>query len=856
MMLKKALLLLFILLISAEAYSQEDVRGGILDKNVNGNDEDYASYPIYGDMTDTLFFTSSRPVPNRRPIAMAAEIFYSIRPAADRLTKKINVGWSPAKQIVTSDSKLAEYTRGSQAVHEDRIIFAAERDLSTATASGTSYLFDLWQMTKRSDGYSLPEPLTEVNDIDAWDSQPALSQDGKTLYFVSNRAGGKGGLDIWYSVRNSFGKWSAPLLVPNINTSGNEVSPHVGSDGKFYFSSDWDFKANELGKTAKDIYRCDFKDALGAKVPANPVKLDEAFRKDAEMYGVKIPEDINYNSDADDEFPFISPDRRFIFLTSNRGADYDKRNIYAFSLPKSKIMLVVNVSEQILDENGMIISPATPKVGLPLSLHDVASGNSIEITSGTPYEIDADRDYQVRFSKFVEDECYQNKIEGPNELKLFAKRPYGPDTLYIRDALISRKKIDIPPIVFHSTDTLPYFVTGYWYPNTSKNINIFRQREAAGFFNETGFVDSTGYNYDGISHKIDSIFNARIYSPLEKLLPIFQDFCRDTLYLKVTIHGYTDPRSLSAGNEHPYRPQSRYKRIYNDETVTVGLDERGEPVDISKGIDMYKKSWPKDENDKNDKWIKLPDEGEEGNVLLSKLRAHHTFVTFDRDMRELSPIYAQLRDNGRVILDAEGYGIDKKGYKERGLRDDPQSRRIEIYLDVLRPGELEWHKRLQGGGVAKSKFVTRSVPDVNIDDPGNALITDQVETVDEINIEDETEEAYDDDSEEIDVAETVNEPLPPTEVEEKEVKVAKSLCYVIRYKTYDSKAEAEAGLKTLQEFNVEEARIAEYFDPFGGMSYRLISGCYYTAGDAIKEVDKLRDVSKALGLQGKPDIVR
>lgn len=885
----KKTLLLFIIFFAAGLVNlaAEEISGGILDKKVNSDDEDYGAYLIFGKDTDTLFFTSSRPVKNRRPIALAAEIFVSTRPASDRRTKPLNKGWSKAEQIVADASRIAQFTRGSQTVSEDRIIFAAERDLSTETAKGTSYLFDLWQMTKRLDGFSLPEPLTSVNDVDAWDSQPALSQDGKTLFFVTNRGGGKGGLDIWYSVRDAFGNWAAPKPVPGINTEGDEVSPHCGADGKFYFSSNWDFSNGEKGDFGKDIYRSDYQAGGGTLLPVNPVNLDKAIAVDAEEYGLTIPGDLKYNSEDDDEFPFVTPDRRGIFITSNRDADFDKRNIYAFQLPKSRIKVLVNVQERIFDSKGGLIKPPTTKRGLPLELMEKESGMTIEIRSGEEYEVDADKTYKIQFSKFVEEECYQNKIEGPDELEIYTKRPFGLDTLYIRNALITRRKIEIPPIVFHSTDTLPYFITGYWWPNTSKNIDIFRDRESAGFFDETGFVDSTGYEYGSISHKIDSIFENRIYSPLEKLLPLFQDFCQDTLFLKVTIHGYTDPRGLSAGNEHPYRPQSRYKRIYKDETVTVGVDANGNPVTIFSGINMFKKKWKDETEGGSGDRIVLPNDGEEGNVLLSKLRANYTFETFDRDMRERSPIYSQLRDNGRVILDAEGFGIDKEGYKERNLRDDPQSRRIEIYLDVLRPEEINAHKRLPGGEMlAQEKEINIVKPDVP--DEGIKKISDQPVTARELPPDAELEVSINEAEEEMEAApdkvkeEGANElktrdignaslkpdftrdsrpqaskPLsPPKENPTASQPYESESCYSLQYHTYENREEAMRALEVLKSQGVEDAKVLPYFDAFGNADYRLRSGCYKTTSEAALKIGTLRDAVEALGLRKKPIIVR
>lgn len=73
----------------------------------------------------------------------------------------------------------------------------------------------------------------------AWDSQPSVSFDGKTLYFSSARPGGYGGMDIWQS-SYSKGRWSPPInLGPEVNTNGNEESPFIAKDdATLYFTSD------------------------------------------------------------------------------------------------------------------------------------------------------------------------------------------------------------------------------------------------------------------------------------------------------------------------------------------------------------------------------------------------------------------------------------------------------------------------------------------------------------------------------------------------------------------------------------------------------------------------------------------
>jgi peptidoglycan-associated lipoprotein len=78
-----------------------------------------------------------------------------------------------------------------------------------------------------------------VNTPKSWDSTPAFSPDGRTVYFASNREGGYGGTDIYAAQIDSRGRFSRIRnLGPEINTPGNEMFPYVAEDAKFYFASD------------------------------------------------------------------------------------------------------------------------------------------------------------------------------------------------------------------------------------------------------------------------------------------------------------------------------------------------------------------------------------------------------------------------------------------------------------------------------------------------------------------------------------------------------------------------------------------------------------------------------------------
>ena len=70
------------------------------------------------------------------------------------------------------------------------------------------------------------------------DRQPSISRDGRTLYFVSDREGGEGSFDIWFS-RKLGSRWSEPQnLGPSVNTPFNDISPYINQTGdQLYFAS-------------------------------------------------------------------------------------------------------------------------------------------------------------------------------------------------------------------------------------------------------------------------------------------------------------------------------------------------------------------------------------------------------------------------------------------------------------------------------------------------------------------------------------------------------------------------------------------------------------------------------------------
>lgn len=87
---------------------------------------------------------------------------------------------------------------------------------------------------RKKEGWSEPEILPFCRDTFSY-CHPAISADGRTLYFSSNSDGGKD-MDLYVCTRSDT-SWSAPRYLDEINTTFNELFPFAGRDGYLYFSS-------------------------------------------------------------------------------------------------------------------------------------------------------------------------------------------------------------------------------------------------------------------------------------------------------------------------------------------------------------------------------------------------------------------------------------------------------------------------------------------------------------------------------------------------------------------------------------------------------------------------------------------
>ena len=118
--------------------------------------------------------------------------------------------------------------------------------------------------------WSPPVNLGPVVNSSFNDQHPAISPDGLSLYFVSDRPGGAGGLDLWVTQRDSLeDPWQTPVpLNPPINAAGTEFAPTFSPSGHaLFFGSD-----RPGGCGAQDLwvsFRQNKRDDFGWQAPRN-----------------------------------------------------------------------------------------------------------------------------------------------------------------------------------------------------------------------------------------------------------------------------------------------------------------------------------------------------------------------------------------------------------------------------------------------------------------------------------------------------------------------------------------------------------------------------------------------------------
>lgn len=261
---------------------------------INSNHADYA--PTLGANDYMILFTSRRNVDRKRLNPVQNEdIYYSIKQGNK---------WTEAKEFKDINSK---YNEGSACLSSDgKTLFFSRCD--SPDSYGNCDLF-VAELKADSTWGNIRNLGANVNSI-SWDSHPALSHSGDTLYFASDRIGGFGLSDIYFTYKKPDGRWvPAQNAGPIINTRQNDVSPFIHpKHNVLFFSSN----GHILNFGDFDIYKS-YNIDHGWGEPQNIGPLING--PGSEFYFT-----IDYNS-------------KFLFYAKSNSPNLNNTDLYSFPLP-------------------------------------------------------------------------------------------------------------------------------------------------------------------------------------------------------------------------------------------------------------------------------------------------------------------------------------------------------------------------------------------------------------------------------------------------------------------------------------------------------------------------------------------
>lgn len=197
---------------------------------------------LFGEKSDQLIFSSTRPQAAGDEESgitgmKNGDLFYT---AKDEKGK-----WKPVEAL--GGSVNTTFDEGAAAITPD-----GQTMYFTYCATDPQYprYAEIYSSSRSDATWSKPQKVTITADTLSSYAHPAVSPDGKWLYFVSDMPGGIGGLDIWRMQLDEHGSGVLENLGEPVNTPGDEMFPTFRFNGDMYFSSN-----GHPGMGGLDIYR-------------------------------------------------------------------------------------------------------------------------------------------------------------------------------------------------------------------------------------------------------------------------------------------------------------------------------------------------------------------------------------------------------------------------------------------------------------------------------------------------------------------------------------------------------------------------------------------------------------------------
>lgn len=237
--------------------------------DINSKNSEFGGYL----KDNTIYFVSARNTANKsygwndQPKLDIYKVDYTDGKVSGKPVEvtDLNTKFHEGPLVFSPDGNTVYFSRES--FFENDFVKSSDKKLKV----GTMYLYKaILNDGKWTDVSALPFNGKAFNT-----SSPSISKDGQTLYFVSNRPGGKGGNDIWKVAVNTDGTFGTPEnLGSEVNTEGSEQFPFIADDNTLYFSSN-----GKKGLGGLDVFAFDMNKGttMNLGTPLNSEKDDFAF---------------------------------------------------------------------------------------------------------------------------------------------------------------------------------------------------------------------------------------------------------------------------------------------------------------------------------------------------------------------------------------------------------------------------------------------------------------------------------------------------------------------------------------------------------------------------------------------------
>ncbi|MFL2595499.1 MAG: OmpA family protein [Flavobacteriaceae bacterium] len=299
---------------------------------INTEQSDFSS-AFFG--PDKLVFSSTYQASGQRDYQWTGEPFLDLYIAdigeegqlenTEQIEGDINTAFHESSAVFTKDLDRVYFTRNNYKNGKKR----ADRKntvrlkLLTATVDDDGNWSDVEELPFNNDNYSV--------------AHPAMSLDGKKLYFASDMPGTTGESDLWYVDIYKDGSYGDPInLGQKVNTEGRESFPYIAEDGALYFTSD-----ALVGFGGFDLFKAELTNSGIARAPEN--------------MGLPI------NSAGDDFGFLLQTDTNTGYISSNRDGNRGSASDQIYYFKPSKC--VVEITGIVTDTNtGNLMPGATVKL--------------------------------------------------------------------------------------------------------------------------------------------------------------------------------------------------------------------------------------------------------------------------------------------------------------------------------------------------------------------------------------------------------------------------------------------------------------------------------------------------------------